>query len=135
MDGTIKCVFDGYMTPNRRLDVQEWFDALSEDEKDEARDVLAYLQHQPRHLWCRPEFEVLDHDISEVRFKVNALHVQHVYRIYGAFWPERKRYSFTFLIGKDKKVDNDRKGKKEAIDRLGRLRRGSRMEARPRPRS
>jgi hypothetical protein len=112
------------MTPNRRADVQEWFNALSEDEKDEGRDVLAYLQHQPRHLWGRGGFEVLDHDISEVRFKVNVLHVQRIYRIYGAFWPERQRYSLTFLIGKDKKVDNDRKGKKEAIDRLARLRRG-----------
>jgi len=122
MDGSIKWVSYGYMTPNRRSDVQERFDALSEDEKDEARDVLAYLKHMPRHLWCSPAFEILDHDISEVRFKVNVLHVQRVYRIYGAFWPERKLYSFTFLIGKNKKVDNDRKGKKEAIDRLRRLR-------------
>jgi hypothetical protein len=124
MAETIKWTFYGYVTPNRRKDVQGWFDALSPEARDEARDVLAYLQHQPRHLWCRPEFDVLDHDTSEIRFKVNVLHEQRVYRIYGAFWPERKRYSFTFLLGKDKKVDNDRNGKKEAIDRLRRLRRG-----------
>jgi len=116
--------FYGYVTPAGNRDVQGWFDALMEDEQDEMQDVLAYLQRLPRHLWTKPSFEQIDADISEIRFKVNAL--KRIYRIYGAFWPEGQRYCYTFLIGKNKKVDNDRRGKSEALDRLKRLRR---MEA------
>ena len=118
----ISWTFYGYVTPNGRRDVQEWFDALRPEEQDEARDVLTYLQRLPRHSWRKQDFDILDHDISEIRFKVNVLHVQRIYRIYGAFWPAGRRHSYTFLIGKDKKGDNDRRGKHEAIQRLRMLR-------------
>jgi hypothetical protein len=114
--------FYGYVTPAGSLDVQDWFMSLLPEERDEAKDVLGYLQQLPSHLWVKPDFEKLDHDISEIRFKVNVLHVQRIYRVYGAFWPEKRRHSYTFLIGKDKKVDNDRRGKNEAIKRLKELR-------------
>lgn len=116
--------FYAYVTPAGGKDVQEWFDGLSEEERDEAGDVIRYLQNLPKHLWVKPDFEPLDHDISEVRFKVNVLHAKRIYRIYGCFWPEKHRHCYAFLIGKDKKVDNDRHGKGEAIARLKRLRRG-----------
>jgi len=124
MSDEISWTFYGYVTPAGSPDVQNWFDGLLAEEQDEAKDVLAYLQRLPSHLWVKPEFERLDHDVSEIRFKVNVLHIQRIYRIYGAFWPERRRHSYTFLIGKDKKVDNDRRGKREAIERLKRLRNG-----------
>ena len=120
----ISWTFYGYITPAGSPDVQDWFDGLLVEERDEAKDVLGYLQRLHSHLWVKPDFERLDHDVSEVRFKVNVLHVQKIYRIYGAFWPEKRRHSYTFLIGKDKKVDNDRRGKKEAIERLKKLRNG-----------
>jgi hypothetical protein len=69
-----------------------------------------------------PEFEAFDADVSEIRFKASA--ASKIYRIYGAFWPEGQRYSYTFLLGKNKKVDNDKKGKREAEKRLKRLRAG-----------
>lgn len=106
-DDQISWRFCGYVTPAGGCDVQEWFDALLEVERDEATDVLAYLQHLPRHLWRLPDFESFDTDISEIRFKVGSL--KKIYRIYGTFWPERERCSYTFLIGKNKKVNNDRR--------------------------
>ena len=124
MTDEISWTFYGYETPARSRDVQDWFDGLLREEQDAAKDILAYLQALPRRLWSKPDFGLLDHDISEVRVKVNVLHVQRIHRIYGAFWPEGQRYSYTFLIGKDKKVDNDRRGKKEAMKRLKQLRRG-----------
>jgi hypothetical protein len=115
--------FYGYRTPNLREDVQEWFDSLSDEERDETTDVFGYLQPLPKTMWGKPEFEPLDHGISEIRIKVNALNHRVIYRIYGAFWPERQRYSYTLLVAKNKKVDNDRRGKKEAIARLKQLER------------
>ena len=120
-DDQILWRFYGYSTPTGGKDVQKWFNSLDEIEKDEAKDVLGYLQSQPRHLWNKPEFDSFDADISEIRFKVGAF--RRIYRIYGAFWPEGQRFSYTFLIGKNKKVNNDRRGKQEAVARLKRLRR------------
>jgi hypothetical protein len=120
----ISWTFYGYRTPAGGPDVQEWFDGLQEEEQDEVRDRLGYLQKLPPGAWGKPIFEPLGDEISELRIKVNVPHLKAVYRIYGAFWPEGRRYSYTLLLGKDKKVDNDRRGKREAIKRLKRLRRG-----------
>lgn len=118
----VKWKFYGYVTPAGGKDVQEWFDDLPEEAKDEARDTLAYLQQLPASQWVRPEFSPLGDEIGEIRFKVNIEHEQRTYRIYGTFWPEGQRHSFTFLVGKDKKVKNDKLGKKEAVKRLKKLR-------------
>ena len=53
-DEKISWRFYGYVTPGGGCDVQEWFDSLSEDERDEARDAIGYLQVQPRRLWNKP---------------------------------------------------------------------------------
>lgn len=100
--------------------LQEWFDGLYVDARYEALDVLGYLQRLPRHLWHGPQFEALDADLSEIRFRVGSL--SQWYRMYGTFWPEERRYSYTLLLGKEKKVKNDTKGKKEARERLKKLR-------------
>jgi hypothetical protein len=73
-------------------------------------------------LWREPRFESFDPEISEVKFRANT--TKRAYRIYGAFWPGGRRLSYTFLIGKNKKVNNDQGGKKEAQKRLKRLQRG-----------
>jgi len=116
-----KWTFYGYVTPAGGKDVQEWFRGLPEAAQDEARDALGYLQQLPSNEWGRPAFAPLGDDIGEIRFKVNVEHEQRTYRIYGTFWPEGQRHSFTFLIGKDKKVKNDKRGKREAIRRLKKL--------------
>ena len=78
-DEKISWRFYGYVTPGGGCDVQEWFDSLSEDERDEARDAIGYLQVQPRRLWNKPKFEAFDADISEVRFKASI--AKRAYRI------------------------------------------------------
>jgi hypothetical protein len=124
MADAISWTFHGYTTPAGGCDVQEWFEDLKVEEQDEVRDRLAYLQKLAPSAWGKPAFEPLGDEISEIRIKISVPHLQAVYRIYGAFWPEGRRYSYTLLLGKNKKVDNDRRGKREAIERLKRLRRG-----------
>jgi phage-related protein len=114
--------FLGYEAPSGNRPVQEWFDGLADEVKDEARDAIGYLQHSSIQQWSRPHFEKLEDGISEVRFRVSNVR----YRIYGYFATE-VRQSYTFLHGTHKKVSNDRKGKKTAKDRMGEI---GRKEAR-----
>jgi hypothetical protein len=121
-DKVIVWGFYGYRTPAGGREVQDWFDNLPDSTKDEMRDVLGYLQVQPRHLWTLPGFEAFDSELSEVRFK-DALKNKW-YRIYGMFsGPEDRRYSYIFLLGKDKKTGNDKRGKEEARRRLKMIKR------------
>jgi hypothetical protein len=122
--------FFGYETPAGGRLVQEWFDDLLPEEKDEALDTIGYLQKLPLSLWAKPEYEPLGEGLSELRFKVNVL--KKIYRIYGFFWPPppkaelpgQKRYpSYTFLHGKLKKVSNDKDGQREARKRMGQIER------------
>src|SRR5258708_2446563 len=107
--------FYGDVTPAGGREVQEWFDALTDPEKDEVRDVVGYLQVLPLRLWDKPEYERLGDGLSEIRLKVNLLNK--TYRTYGCFWPGGERFSYTFLLGKEKKVKNDERGKEEARKR------------------
>jgi len=70
----------------------------------------------PLHLWVRPEFSLLRDGLSEIRCKVNVRKKE--IRIYGFFHPPSRRYSYTFLVGKEKKVSNDRDGIVEAGTRM-----------------
>jgi Phage derived protein Gp49-like (DUF891) len=115
VDAKISWTFFGYVTAVGGRDVQEWFDGLLEAEKDEAHDNLVYLQSLPFHLWNRPEFSPLGGGLSEIRFKVNSLNK--TFRIYGCCWPIGKRYSYTLLLGTEKKVNNPRNDIKEAKKR------------------
>ena len=111
----VSWTFYGYRTPGGGREVQEWFDALFEEERDEARDTFSYLQVLPPQDWGKPEYFPLGEGLSEIRFKVNALN--RIYRVYGFFWPEGKRFSYTFLLGRDKKVSNPRQDIAEARKR------------------
>jgi hypothetical protein len=119
---TVSWNFYGYMTRAEGRTVQEWFDALSEDEQDETRDTIGYLQHVRLDQWKYPQFEHLGEGLSEIRFRVSSLNL--TVRIYGTFWPVGKRFSYTFLLGGNKKVTNDKLGKKEARRRKGLLEKG-----------
>lgn len=113
--------FRGYETvPQGNRPVQEWYDRLPVEAKDQVADVLGYLQHLPVAEWKRPTFAPLEDKISEIRFKAN----QVKYRIYGYFGPTGFRQSYTFLHGTDKKVSNDKRGKKTAKDRMDEIERG-----------
>lgn len=124
-DENIVWRFFGYCTPAEGKPVQDWYDDLGADARDEAQDTIGYLQRLKRRLWKEPTFEAFDSKLSEIKFKDSIL--KKWYRIYGTFWPENRRYSYTFLLGKEKKTKNDARGKKLALERLKRLRRGEAM--------
>jgi hypothetical protein len=108
--------FCGFQWPNGNRPVQDWFDGLLDDAKEELRDTIRHLQHLPYHLWKKPQFDRLAGEgVTEVRFDT----ATHVYRIYGYCGPKGQRQSFVFLLGNDKKARNDPKGKAEAAKRLG----------------
>ena len=116
MTGDIFWVFHGYVTPAGTREVQDWFDSvLHEEERDEAKDTIGYLQILPLHQWKKPEYSLLGEGLSELRFKVNSLN--RTYRVYGFFWPKGRRHSYTFLLGRDKKVKNARADVAEARKR------------------
>jgi len=117
----VSWTFYGYQTPAGGKGVQEWFDGLLEEEKDEARDRIGYLQKLPVAQWRKPEFAPLGDGLSEIRFRVNT--VNKVVRIYGCFWPKHLRFSYSLLLGAEKKVKNPSHHVAEARKRLSRLER------------
>jgi phage-related protein len=108
--------FYAYRTRARGREVQEWFDGLEEEEKDEIRDAIGYLQTLPLRLWAKPRYSPLGDGLSEIRIKVSKLNK--TFRIYGFFWPEGKRNVYTFLLGRDKKVKNPQSDIAQARKRL-----------------
>jgi hypothetical protein len=118
----IKWQFWGYVTPAGNADVQDWFDDLLNDEKEDIQDQLAYLQVLPPHLWKGAEFKALGEDISEIRIARGT--TKKLFRLYGTFWPKGLRFCYTLLVGKEKKTKNDRHGKRESEARIKLLRSG-----------
>lgn len=114
--------FFGFQWANDGQPVQDWFDLLPQDAKDEALDTIGYLQHLSLAAWKKPKFDPLGgEEVSEVRFETNS----HTYRIYGYYGPSGYgRQVYTFLYGHDKHVRNDKKGKREASKRKGFIERG-----------
>jgi hypothetical protein len=106
--------------PNRTNNrpVRDWINGLDEDARDELVDILSYMQVRPNSEWHPENFTAIETQLSEIRFGT----ADHWYRIYGFFWPGRRDY--TFLNGTEKKVRNDREGKRLAKERRDRLLRG-----------
>jgi len=107
--------FFGLEWLNGNRPVQDWFDGLPVEAKDEARDTFGYLEHSPITAWKKPKFDPLrGEEVSEVRFGTET----HTYRIYGCYGPDYLgRQVFSLLYGHDKKTGNDREGKREATKR------------------
>ena len=114
--------FFGLLWSTDNKPVQDWFDLLPEDAKDEARDTFGYLQHLPIAAWKKPQFDPLKgEEVSEVRFET----ATHFFRVYGYYGPNsRGRQVYTLLLGHDKKSRNDKAGKREATKRKRSLDRG-----------
>ena len=121
ISGEIRWTFHGYESRVGNPLVQEWFDALPESAQDALRDHIGYLAVLPVEAWCRPPFAPLDEGLSEIRAKDTEQNKH--YRIYGFFWPEG-RFQYTLLHGTDKKVSNDKRGKRDALNRMKQVRRG-----------
>jgi hypothetical protein len=110
--------FRGYETASGKRIVQEWFDlTLDEDERDLVRARVNYLKDLQGHLWKQPGFRKLDKDISEIRRDTPAGAI----RVYGSFAEGR---TFIFLNGDYKQTNNDKTGKRKALERLKLLRQG-----------
>lgn len=115
MDKPTLCSFAGYVSEAGGRVVQEWYDSLPEVERDEIKDTLNYLGSIPPTQWRRPEFDKLDSPLHEIGCR--ASEKNHWIRIYGAF-DRRIRGRFIFLLGTaEKKVRNDKTGKKKALER------------------
>lgn len=113
--------FFGFESPQEGRPVQRWFDLLCEDDKDEIRDLLLYLKVGKR-LWRKPEYDPLigEGGISEIRVPdIRDSRGTITYRIYGWFGP--RGWEYTFLHATDKKVRNDKDGKRIAKNRLGQI--------------
>ncbi len=111
----ISWTFYGYQTAAGGRNVQEWFDGLLAEEREEAADTIGYLQRLPLASWGKPQYHPLGGGLSEIRFTVNLLHK--TYRIYGCFWPRKVRLSYTLLLGNNKKVKNPKHDVKESRKR------------------
>src|SRR5688572_18211986 len=105
--------FFGFVTAAGGEPVQDWYDGLSNDERDEVQDTLVYLSKLPVHLWKKPQFDHLGDGVGEFRFKAN----NRVFRIYCFFWPRDRRYSCTLLLGAHKTVNNPKQDISDARKR------------------
>lgn len=109
--------------------VQEWFDALPDEDKYEITDLLDALQKATDRLWPKEVFDPLRgaDGISEIKvpnikcFRAGKVKII-TYRIYGYFGPYK--HCYTFLHATEKDVKNDTVGKQIAESRLDELRRG-----------
>lgn len=111
--------FRGFETPVGRRPVLDWINALSEDARDELVDIVIYMRFRPHNEWAAEHFKPLEDGISEIRFK----DAGSVCRIYGYFGPGSYVQSYTFLVGAEKKVKNDRDSKKLAKSRRDQIER------------
>lgn len=89
--------------------VQDWFDGLEDDSKDEIRDTLGYFVNIECHLWGA-NFEGFDGGLSEIKVRVSSLNKW--IRLYGYFYPGRHEYTITHA--NEKKVKNAKRDKKRA---------------------
>jgi hypothetical protein len=114
--------FAGYVSEAGGWLVQEWYDGLPEEERDEIKDTLNYLARLHPSQWRRPEFDKLESPLHEIGCKANAK--KHWIRIYGVF-DKKQRGRFIFLYGNEgKKVKNDKAGKQKALARLSLMEQG-----------
>lgn len=115
-------LFAGYVSAAGGQLVQDWYDKLPETAREELQDTLNYLASTPPWQWKRPEFDKVESPLHEIRCKDSE--ANHWIRIYGVF-DKNVRGRFIFLYGnQEKKVNNDKNGKKIALDRFALLEQG-----------
>ena len=56
--------FYGFVSAAQNRLVQDWFDGLSLEVRDELKDILAYLQKTSNSQWGKPEFAPLGEGLS-----------------------------------------------------------------------
>jgi hypothetical protein len=81
--------------------LDDWVEALSEDEENEFSATLEGLQVLPRHFWRRPQFDLLGEayqGIGEIRFKVE----RKQFRVFGFFGPQSMQFTLLHACGKQR---------------------------------
>jgi hypothetical protein len=81
--------------------LDDWVATLNGDEKNELTATLEGLQVLPRHLWRRPQFDLLAEPfqgLGEIRFKV----VRKQFRIFGFFGPHPMQFTMLHACGKQR---------------------------------
>jgi len=103
--------------------VQDWFNGLILEAREEILNLVLHLERLPMGLWRRPDFDPLEGEggISELRpMSVRCAEGNIVYRIYGLRgYPDS--HSYMFLHGTDKDEKNDIEGKEHAKRRARQL--------------
>lgn len=114
--------FAGYVSPAKGMLVQDWYDSLTQVDRDEILDQVTYLSSMPVTEWRRPEFDKVTPPLAEIRCKSNQ--TNHTIRLYGVF-DENIRARFVILNANEaKKKDQDQDAQNLAIERLGFLKTG-----------
>jgi hypothetical protein len=107
--------FAGYVSEAGGLLVQDWYDGLTVEERDEIKDTLNYLVSIPITDWRRPEVDKVASPIVEIRCK--ATKTNHMIRLYGVF-DSNVRARFIILHATEaKKRGSDQKAQKLALKR------------------
>jgi Phage derived protein Gp49-like (DUF891) len=94
-------VFFAFESEMRARYLGDWVEALSEDEENEFVATLEGLRVLPRHLWRRPQFDLLSEPyqgIGEIRFKVE----RKQFRVFGIFGPKPMQFTMVHACGKQR---------------------------------
>ena len=112
--------FAGYVSEAGGKIMQEWFDALPYDVKDEIRDTVNHLSAIPVTEWKRPQADKVRPPLIEIRGKTSG----HEIRIYGVF-DDEVRARYILLNGNEaKKKGYDGQAQELALKRLGLIKSG-----------
>ena len=109
--------FYGFETPAGNRPLKVWIDFLPVEARDELVDILVFMKTRPPNEWAAEHFRPLEDAISEVRFRS----ADFIWRVYGYFGPDWHVQSYTFLVGTDKKVSNQKDAKQLAKVRRGQI--------------
>lgn len=108
--------FAGYVSEAGGCLIQDWYDGLTVEERDEIKDTLNYLVSIPITEWRRPEVDKVVSPIVEIRCKAPKLN--HTIRLYGVF-DENIRARFIILHATEsKKKASDKTAQKLALKRV-----------------
>lgn len=122
--------FWGFESPTEGRPVQDWFDDLPGEAKDEIIDLVRYLRLRTNSRWQRPEFDPLRGSCGISELRTDRIQVERgglceeaTYRMYGYFGPGE--HAYTLLHGTKKEQTNDRPGKQIACERLRQIKLGA----------
>jgi hypothetical protein len=87
-----------FETSQKNRLVQSWFDGLSEDVRDEVRDIFTYLQVAAITEWKRPRFSLLDDGVSEIRFSCNSITYRNIRMLLA-----RKSEAVVYTLARNRK--------------------------------